>query len=225
MKALTKETYHTLLNQASKLVGSNPAISDGEVCEILKISRKGYTKIKQDREFHEKMEAHFEKNITKDLLLVDVAMIREAQGGNVQAARYLAERHGKFVKKYQIEVKSPYELFAKEVETADYEELTDSEELTVTRSELPPRDIINDKPRTRANNEQAQIRKRIHKITKEISPQHKADKADRLQLRKRAEAGGLPLMGRAKPDPHKRKQWLNTLLQLEEEKRKTLTAD
>lgn len=225
MKALTKETYHALLNQASKLVGSNPAISDGEVCDILKISRKGYTKIKQDREFHEKMESHFEKSITKDLLLVDVAMIREAQGGNVQAARYLAERHGKFVKKYQIEVKSPYELFAKEVETADYEEIPDNEELTVTRDELPPRDTSNDRPRARANNEKAQLHKRLQKIKKEISPQHKADKSDRLQLRKRAEAVGLELMGRGKPDPYKRKQWLNTLLELEEAQRKTLIAD
>jgi len=226
MKALTKETYHSFLTQAAKLVGTNPAITDGEVCDILKISRKGYTRIKQDREFHEKMEAHFEKNITKDLLLVDVAMIREAQGGNVQAARYLAERHGKFVKKYQIEVKSPYELFAKEVETVDYEEVDEPQKkITVSKTELPPRDTSNDKPKTRFKDESQRIRTKINKLTKEMSPQFKADKSDRLQLRKRAKAVGLELMGRGKPTPHKRKQWLNTLLELEEAKRKTLTEE
>tara|TARA_R110000824_G_scaffold111491_1_gene259973 strand:- start:441 stop:1115 length:675 start_codon:yes stop_codon:yes gene_type:complete len=223
MKHLTKVNYNEIRNKASVLVGTNPAITDREVCEILGISDTGFKTIKQDREFHEKMEAQFEKGITRDLLLVDVAMIREAQGGNVQAARYLAERHGKFVKKYQIEVKSPYELFAKEVETADYEEIADGEEISVNQDELPPRDERNNKPLTRVKKENKQLHKTLQRIKKENSPQYRSDRSDRYQLRKRAKAVGLEPMGRGKPTKNKRDKWFDELLRLEEAQRVDIT--
>jgi len=215
-KHLTKVNYNEIRDNAAKIVGLNPAITDREVCEILSISRTGFTKIKQDRIFHEKMEDVFEKNITRDLLLVDVAMISEAQKGNVQAARYLAERHGKFVKKYQIEVKSPYELFAKEVETAEYEELG---EYHVSKADLPPRDARNDKPLTRAIEEKKQLNSTLKKFKREKHPQFIADRQDRAALRERAKAVGLKPMSRGKPTKDKRDRWISELLRLEEEKR------
>ena len=222
MEKVTKLNYHSVRDKAAKIVGMNPSITDREICEILSITRSALLKIKQDREFQDKMESTFEKGITRDLLLVDVAMIKEAQGGNVQAARYLAERHGKFVKKYQIEVKSPYELFAKEVETTEYEEI---EEITVNQSELPPRDKSNDKPQTRVRKEKKQLHSTLQRIKKQSTPQYKSDRADRYMLRKRAEAVGLPSMGRGNPSEKKREKWLDELLRLEEEKRSKTFSD
>ena len=52
------------------------------------------------------------------------------------------------------------------------------------------------------------------------------DRADRYMLRKRAEAVGLPSMGRGNPSEKKREKWLDELLRLEEEKRsKTFSAE
>ena len=86
-----KKNFNLIRNKASQLVGQNPAITDRELCEELNITVTALRRIKQDKLFYEKAEDYFGKNITRDLLLVDVAMIREAQSGNVQAARYLAE--------------------------------------------------------------------------------------------------------------------------------------
>ena len=201
------------LNQASELVGKNPAITDREVCEILKITIKAYDRIKKDKRFYEKMEEVFDKSITRDLLLVDVAMIKEAQAGSVQAARYLAERHGKFVKRYQIEVKSPYELFAREVEAIEGEEVVDT--IQVSQKELPERDKRNDHPRLRINEEKKQLHATLVTLKREKSPRYKADRADRYRLRKRAKAVGLKTLGRGKPTEANRKKWLKELLRLE----------
>ena len=214
---LSKISYPTVLNQASELVGKNPAITDREVCEILKITKTAYNKIKKDKRFYEKMEDVFDKSITRDLLLVDVAMIKEAQAGSVQAARYLAERHGKFVKRYQIEVKSPYELFAREVEAIEGEEVVDT--IEASRAELPERDKRNDHPKLRANEEKKQLHATLVTLKREKSPRYKADRADRYRLRKRAKAVGLEVLGRGKPTEAKRKKWLKELLRLEQEQK------
>ena len=211
---LSKLSYPMVLNQASELVGKNPAITDREVCEILKITSSAYNKIKKDKRFYEKMEDVFDKSITRDLLLVDVAMIKEAQAGSVQAARYLAEMHGKFVKRYQIEEKSPYELFAKEVEAIEGEEVVDT--IEASQLELPERDKRNDHPRLRANEEKKQLHATLVTLKREKSPRYKADRADRYRLRKRAKAVGLKTLGRGKPTEAKRKVWLKELLRLEE---------
>ena len=210
---LSKLSYNQVLNQASELVGRNPAITDREVCEILRITKRAYDKIKKDKRFYEKMETAFDKSITKDLLLVDVAMIREAQAGNVQAARYLAERHGKFVKRYQIEVKSPYELFARDIEAIEGEEMP--QDIQLSQSQLPERDKRNDHPTLRANEEKKQLHSTLVTLKREKSPLYKADRADRYRLRKRARAVGLKTLGRGKPTEAKRKRWLKELLELE----------
>ena len=210
---LSKLSYPMALNQASELVGKNPAITDREVCEILKITIKAYDRIKKDKRFYEKMEEVFDKSITRDLLLVDVAMLKEAQAGSVQAARYLAERHGKFVKRYQIEVKSPYELFAREVEAIEGEEVVDT--IQVSQKELPERDKRNDHPRLRINEEKKQLHATLVTLKREKSPRYKADRADRYRLRKRAKAVGLKTLGRGKPTEANRKKWLKELLRLE----------
>ena len=210
---LSKLSYPTVLNQASELVGKNPAITDREVCEILNITPKAYSRIKKDKMFYEKMEEVFDKSITRDLLLVDVAMIKEAQAGSVQAARYLAERHGKFVKRYQIEVKSPYELFARDIEAVEGEEVVDS--IEASQAELPERDKRNDHPILRANEEKKQLHSTLVTLKREKSPLYKADRADRYRLRKRAIAVGLETLGRGKPTEAKRKKWLKELLRLE----------
>jgi len=210
---LTSLSYPSALNKASELVGKNPAITDREVCEILKITPRAYGRIKNDKRFYEKMEEVFDKSITRDLLLVDVAMIKEAQAGSVQAARYLAERHGKFIKRYQIEVKSPYELFARDIEAIEGEEMPDT--IEASQVELPERDKRNDHPTLRANEEKKQLHSTLVTLKREKSPRYKADRADRYKLRKRARAVGLKTLGRGKPTEAKRKRWLKELLELE----------
>ncbi len=221
-----KKNFNLIRNKASQLVGLNPAITDRELCEELNITYGALKRIKQDKIFYEKAEDVFAKNITRDLLLVDVAMIREAQSGNVQAARYLAERHGKFTKKFQIEVKSPFELFAKEMEADDveYEEVSlenksEAKPMTLSQSELPPRDESNNKPRVRAKKERKQLHKTLTRMKREKSPQYKADKKDRYNLRKRAEEVGLNPLPKGRPKAHVKRAWLEKLYKLEEEKR------
>ena len=221
-----KKNFNLIRNKASSLVGQNPAITDRELCEELNITYGALKRIKQDKLFYEKAEDIFAKNITRDLLLVDVAMIREAQSGNVQAARYLAERHGKFTKKFQIEVKSPYELFAKEMDAddAEYEEIdgevnVEPKPMTLSQEELPPRDESNDRPIVRARKERKELHKTLTRMKKERSPRYRADKKDRYNLRKRAEDVGLEPLPAGRPKANVKRAWLEKLYKLEEENR------
>lgn len=215
---VTKYSYNLIRKKAGELLGQNPAITDRELCEKLNISYGALKRIKQDRLFYEKAEDTFEKTITRDLLLVDVAMIREAQAGNVQAARYLAERHGKFVKKFQIEVKSPYELFAKEIEAdeTEFEEVKEEKPIIeVSQKELPERDERNKKPAARIKEERKHLHKTLTRMKREKSPKYRADKRDRYYLKKRANIVGLELLPKGRPKPHAKKEWLKKLYELE----------
>ena len=227
--SLTKRNYNTIRKQAAELSGLNPHIADRDLCERLNITRGGLATIKKDRRFHEMMEATFVQAIQPDMLIIDVAMIKEAQAGNVQAARYLGDKYGKFVKKFQIEVKSPFELFKNEVEADDveFEEIepeivkeidTNSNIVAkIPQDELPLRDERNNHPTKRAKEERKHIRKRITRIKQEYNPKYRAKQKDRYYLRKRAIAVGLEPLPSGRPKNHEKNIWLKKLYKLEAE--------
>lgn len=191
------------------LLATSPELTTKQLSERCGVSVSFISTLKRDTDFWDIVEKDFKNHIAKDFLDMDRAMIREAKEGNVQAYRAVNEKYGKFVKKFQLEVKSPYELFTnqeKEITPAEYEEIED-------KRPLPERNPINDTPKEREFQEKAQLQSEIKKA------KLKADNRNRAAIRRRAKKVNLKLMPPGKQSPSKRKQWMKKLEELEQKQR------
>ena len=186
------------------LLATSPELTTKQLAERCGVSVSFISTLKKDTDFWDLVEKDFKNHIARDFLDMDRAMIREAKEGNVQAYRAVNEKFGKFVKKYQFEVKSPYELFTnqeKEIESTDYEEI---------KEPLPERNPKNDKPTIRAKEERAKLQKEIKK------DKLKAENRKRAAIRRRAKAVGLKPLPKGKTPKTKRQEWINELEKLEQ---------
>ncbi len=181
----------------------NPKATVKELANKFGVSNHFITALKSDSDFWELVEKDFQNIIAADFLVMDQAMIEEAKEGNVQAYRAINEKYGKFVKRFQLEVKSPYELFKAETkedtEIAEYEEVKD----------IPPRNPKNNNPTLRAKEERDKIQKEIRKNKSRLKRREQA------HIRRRAKKVGLKPLPAGKPKPNKRKLWMKELERLE----------
>ena len=180
----------------------NPKATVKELAGKFGVSNHFITALKADSDFWEIVERDFQNIIAADFLVMDQAMIEEAKEGNVQAYRAINEKYGKFVKRFQLEVKSPYELFKaqeKDAEITEYEEV----------KEIPPKNPKNNNPTLRAKEERDKIQKEIRKNKSRLKRKEQA------HIRRRAKKVGLKPLPVGKPKPNKRKLWMKELEKLE----------
>jgi hypothetical protein len=159
------------------------------------------------------------------------AMIREAEGGNVQAGRLVLEHFGKLDNRIKVQVESPFEKFMRfeevDVEDAEFvenKEVTDevvnfASSITGLIDEdvvLRNRDTSNDNPSRRKRDEKRSIalatqseKKRLEKI--EVQ-------RNMYQRRKRAKAVELALLPKGRQTKSVRDKWWDELEALELEK-------
>ena len=209
MALVTLKEYKHKRGSVAYLLATSPDLTTKQLAEKCGVSVSFISTLKKDTDFWELVEKDFKNHIANDFLDMDRAMIREAKEGNVQAYRAVNEKYGKFVKKFQLEVKSPYELFTnqeKEITSAEYEEIEE-------KKPLPDRNPINDTPKERENNEKTQLQSEIKKA------KIKAENRNRAAIRRRARKAGLKLMPPGKQSPSKRKQWMKKLEKIEQSQR------
>ena len=209
MALVTLKEYKHKRGSVAYLLATSPDLTTKQLAEKCGVSVSFISTLKKDTDFWELVEKDFKNHIANDFLDMDRAMIREAKEGNVQAYRAVNEKYGKFVKKFQLEVKSPYELFTnqeKEITSAEYEEIEE-------KKPLPDRNPINDTPKERENNEKTQLQSEIKKA------KIKAENRNRAAIRRRARKVGLKLMPPGKQSPSKRKQWMKKLEKMEQSQR------
>ena len=204
MALIRIKEYKHKRKSVAHILATNPNMQGKELAKKCGVSVSFINTLKKDTDFWDIVEREFKNYISQDFLAMDMAMIREAKEGNVQAYRAVNEKFGKFVKKYQFEVKSPYELFTnqeKEIESTDYEEI---------KEPLPERNPKNDKPTIRAKEERAKLQKEIKK------DKLKAENRKRAAIRRRAKAVGLKPLPKGKTPKTKRQEWINELEKLEQ---------
>ena len=134
------------------------------------------------------------------------AMVREAQTGNVQAARLVYEFAGKLIKKQEINILSPYEIHFGNINNMNVDDAEDAEvleaieEIEIPNIEtLPDRDI--EPPVKRQIREKKQIDDAIKK------EKYSQKRKEWYQWQKRAKAAGVEPLSARRPRKGQRNSW------------------
>ena len=196
-------------------MASNPNIGTNEVAKLVNISPETVRKYKRNPQFNEAVYNRFMEISGGRLVQVVDSMIREASEGNVQAATLILKHYGKLEDKITVRIESPFEKFLKMgnideavVDENEAKEVADGL-VGANIDQLPPRNPINDKPKTRVQRENKKIKEITDKSYKE---QHRKKRRNEAYLlRKRAEAVGLKPLGGGRQRENVRKDWIKEL--------------
>ena len=104
------QKYDLLKKAAIELTATNPNSSVKEIAEQLGISDRTLVKWRADPNFLEAVEKRYMVVLGSKIPAITEAMAREAESGNVQAARLIYEFAGKLIKKHEVNILSPYEI-------------------------------------------------------------------------------------------------------------------
>ena len=196
-------------------MAANPNIGTNEVAKLVNVSPETVRKYKRNPQFNEAVYNRFMEISGGRLVQVVDSMIREASEGNVQAATLILKHYGKLEDKITVRIESPFEKFLKMgnideavVDEKEAKEVADG--LVGTNiDQLPPRNPINDKPKTRVQRENKKIKEITDKSYKE---QHRKKRRNEAYLlRKRAEAVGLKPLKGGRQRENVRKDWIREL--------------
>jgi len=202
---------------AIELFALNPNMTIQQVADKLETPRKTVKYWRTDPNF---LEACYDRYMTEfGTFLPSVlnSMVREAQAGNVQAARLVLEHSGKLVKNINVTIDSPFEKFLKAVPDAEIvndEDIIDVmdkvEEIPIIES-LPERDI--EPPATRSRREKKQIDEALKK------EQYSQKRKEWYRWNKRAKAVGVEPLSARRPTKGQRKTWEDEIIKRESNER------
>ena len=196
-------------------MAANPNIGTNEVAKLVNINPETVRKYKRNPQFNEAVYNRFMEISGGRLVQVVDSMIREASEGNVQAATLILKHYGKLEDKITVRIESPFEKFLKMgnideavVDEKEAKEVADGL-VGANIDQLPPRNPINDKPKTRVQRENKKIKEITDKSYKE--QQRKKRRNEAYLLRKRAEAVGLKPLKGGRQRENVRKEWIREL--------------
>jgi len=185
--------------KAMRMLAEEPNVSLSTVAEECGVGLTTLKTWKSDAGFNEAVYTKYMGSSGFKMTQVMDSAFREAKCGNVAAMRLWAEMSGKLVKRISIKNESPYEKFINKNNMEDAEILDEYE----VSSELPPRDISNDKPIVRAKKEKEKLNKAILSgYRKKVSPEQRAKNRKKslasYKRQKRAKRVGLEPLGKRK---------------------------
>ena len=203
---------------AVEMLAMSPGITQKELAESLKVTAPTVRTWLNDPMFIDVLYKRYMEVAGKDLPLVINAMIREARHGNVQAGRLILEHFGKLDTRVKIHVESPFEKFIKLEGVEDAEFVEDKEitngaisiaeqasSLLPDAGDLLDRDIRNDHPRLREEEETSQLKMATSSARKKLV--EKAIQKQMYERRKRAKAVGLKLLPSGRSSKGQRDKW------------------
>lgn len=215
MSNIAKFKRNPMKIAAIEMFALSPYTSSKKVAEKLGISIHTIHAWRKDPNFIEACYDRYMVEFGSQLPSVLNAMVREAQEGNVQAARLVLEHSGKLVKNVNITIDSPFEKFLKEVPNADDAEDAEVVEvmsdLKADFSELPSRKVEN--PIKRIKEENILNMKAI----KEEEKRQAYNKKQREwhKWRTRAKKVGIEPLANRRPTPAQRAEWQRSIEEAE----------
>ena len=191
---------------------SNPNLTIKELCDIVKVDRKTMSKWMNSPGFIDKTYSRFMQIAGRELPLLLMALLREGKEGNVRAIELALKHWGKLQDTLVVKVEAPFIQHLKskngEITPADVIDVTE-ETTDEDFSVLPPRNILNNQPVKRVRDANKDIKSAIKK------DKAKSNRNKRYELRNRALRVGLEPLPPGRPDPSKRRAWLQKLRKLE----------
>ena len=198
-----------------ELLASKPGIKTTEAAKALNCTMETIRAYRRIPAFNEAVYNRYMDISSGKLVNVVAAMIREAERGNVQAANLVLRHYGKLEDKITIRHESPFEKFLKignvteaevveVVETMTPEDVGSSFEVDV---DLPERDKVNDKLKTRVTNENRALKKTYT----EDKRKRKETATTARQLRIRANKVGMDMLPPGRQRQNVRDEWIREL--------------
>ena len=210
------QKYNLLKKTAIELTATNPNLSVKDIAKELGISDRTLIKWRSDPNFLEAVEKRYMVVLGSKIPAITEAMVREAQTGNVQAARLVYEFAGKLIKKQEINILSPYEIHFGNINNMNVDDAEDAEvmeaieEIEIPNIEtLPDRDI--EPPVKRQIREKKQIDDAIKK------EKYSQKRKEWYQWNKRAKAAGVEPLSARRPTKGQRKAWEDEIIKKEKD--------
>ena len=210
------QKYDLLKKAAIELTATNPNSSVKEIAEQLGISDRTLVKWRADPNFLEAVEKRYMVVLGSKIPAITEAMAREAESGNVQAARLIYEFAGKLIKKHEVNILSPYEIHFGSIGSMNMENAEDAEvldamdDIEIPNIEtLPDRDI--EPPVKRNKREKKQIDDAIKK------EKYNQKRKEWYRWQKRAKAAGVEPLSARRPTKGQRKAWEDEIIKRESE--------
>ena len=214
---LVKEKKKPAKILAIDLFAFNPQMTIAEVANKIGVTKKSVMMWREDPNFIDAIYDRYMVEFGFQLPAVLNAMTREAQAGNVQAARLVLEHSGRLVKNINVTIDSPFEKFLKGAQVAEVVSDEDIIEVAGTIEddfvELPERVVENQVERTKKEN--ISNKKAIKDEEKRLAYNQKQKEWRKWRLR--AEKVGIQPLKSRRPTPAQRKEWQNQIIQAESE--------
>ena len=207
MSNIAKFKRNPMKIAAIEMFAISPYTSSKEVAKKLDISVHTINNWRKDPNFIEACYDRYMVEFGSQLPSVLNAMVREAQEGNVQAARLVLEHSGKLVKNINVTIDSPFEKFLKEIphdeEIEDAEIIEAASEIEVDFSDLPERKDENQVQRTKDEN--VLNAKAIKEEEKRL--EYNKKQREWHKWRTRAKKAGVEPLESRRPTPAQRAEW------------------
>jgi hypothetical protein len=214
MSNIMKNPAHHI---AIELYASQPSITAQEVATKCNVPIETIYKWRRNINFIEAIYDRYMVEFGSQLPSVLMAMVREAQAGNVQAGRLVLEHSGKLVKNVNVTIDSPFEKFLKKVDDIQDAEIVEDDEVVGLVQELP--DYNNLPPRNdqdqklRADSENKQVKKSVKQAIKR--QEYNAKQKEWYNWRKRAKVAGVEYLKGRRPTKGQREAWQNKVIEAE----------
>mgnify|MGYP000070466226 CR=1 FL=1 len=204
-------------DMAIDLYASQPNIQAQQVADKCNVPIETIYKWRKNVNFIEAIYDRYMVEFGGQLPSVLMAMVREAQAGNVQAGRLVLEHSGKLVKNVNVTIDSPFEKFLKKVDHIEDAEIVEDDEVVEMIQEIP---IESELPVRNTESQIDRSKKEKKKLDKTIKDEIKRQEYNRKQKewynwRKRAKAVGIEPLKSKRPTPGQRKEWQDKIVAAE----------
>lgn len=204
-------------DMAIELYASQPNIQAQQVADKCNVPIETIYKWRKNVNFIEAIYDRYMVEFGGQLPSVLMAMVREAQAGNVQAGRLVLEHSGKLVKNVNVTIDSPFEKFLKKVDHIEDAEIVEDDEVVEMIQDIP---IESELPVRNTESQIDRSKKEKKKLDKTIKDEIKRQEYNRKQKewynwRKRAKAVGIEPLKSKRPTPGQRKEWQDKIVAAE----------
>jgi len=208
------QKYNLLKKTAIELTATNPNLSVKDIAKELGISDRTLIKWRSDPNFLEAVEKRYMIVLGSKIPVITEAMVREAQTGNVQAARLVYEFAGKLIKKQEINILSPYEIHFGNISNMNVDDAEDAEVLeAIDEIEIPNIETLPDRDIEPPIKRQVREKKQIDDAIKKEKYSQK--RKEWYQWNKRAKAAGVEPLSARRPTKGQRKAWEDEIIKKE----------
>ena len=209
---MNQMTKIAVKDKAAEIYANEPGVTHELVAKRCGITPAQLLTLRKDPNFWEKVYDNYMVAYSGVLPRVLASMIREAESGNVQAARLVLEHSGKLVKNVNVTVDSPFDKWLHKAQRVDIQDAEIVEEVfeelpESPNEELPPR-----------NEEDQNLRmQRESKAVKDVikKAEYNAKRRKWYEWTKRAKKVGIEPLKAAKPTKGQRKEWEESIIRAE----------